>query len=393
MSRAFANKLSTDQAAAMTAIGRWLSEGNSQHLTLGGYAGTGKTTLLAALRHVLAQNKPKMSVAFCAYTGKAAQVLRARLKQEKILQPTDNCSTLHSLMYYSEGKKDGTPSWRKRESLKYDLLVVDEASMVSEEIWTDLLSFGKPVLAVGDHGQLPPINSQFNLMEQPDITLEKIWRQAADSPIIQLATMARTTGQIPVGEYGIGVRKLNRNLPETGDEVEQILRGSAEERLVLCGYNHTRQKLNAHMRELREFETPEPARGDIVVCLRNSRESGLYNGQLGVIEAIIAADNDPENIWWYVVANFDDNKFEGYVPREQFSAPSTIARPPRRPKKDMVGLFDFGYALTVHKAQGSQAPKVLVFEERFAKMDDQEWRRWLYTAITRAESDLTIVGY
>jgi exodeoxyribonuclease-5 len=391
----FVNKLSKDQAEALSAIGQWLKAGNTQHISLGGYAGTGKTTLLAALRHVLKQNRPEMSVAFGAYTGKAAQVLRTKLQSEKILQPADSCSTLHGLMYYSQSKggKDAAPSWRKRESLKYDLLVVDEASMVSEEIWNDLLSFGKPVLAVGDHGQLPPINSNFNLMEQPDLRLEKIWRQAADSPIIQLATMARTTGQIPVGNYGAGVRKLSRNLPETGDEIEQILTGPADERLVLCGYNHTRQKLNAHMRELREFESPEPARSDVVVCLRNSRESGLYNGQLGQIEAIIPADNDPENIWWYVVANFEGNRFEGYVPREQFSAPSTLARLPRRPKTDMVGVFDFGYALTVHKAQGSQAPKVLVFEERFAKMDDAEWRRWLYTAITRAERELTIVGY
>lgn len=387
------NSLSSDQAQALSKIGVWLKSGNTQHISLGGYAGTGKTTLLAALRHVLKQNMPDKSVAFGAYTGKAAQVLRTKLKAEKILQPVDSCSTLHSLMYYSKGGKDSAPSWTKRESLKYDLLVVDEASMVSEEIWNDLLSFGKPVLAVGDHGQLPPINSSFNLMDEPDLRLEKIWRQAADSPIIQLATIARTTGQIPVGEYGSGVRKLSRSLPETGDEIEEILRGSADERLVLCGYNHTRQKLNTHIRELRDFESPEPMRNDLIVCLRNSRESGLYNGQIGKIEAIIPADNDPENIWWYVVADFEGNRFEGYVPREQFSAPSTIARPPRRPKKDMVGIFDFGYALTVHKAQGSQAPRVLVFEERFAKTSDEDWKRWLYTAITRAESELTIIGY
>jgi len=55
-------------------------------------------------------------------------------------------------------------------------------------------------------------------------------------------------------------------------------------------------------------------------------------------------------------------------------------------------LFDFGYALTVHKAQGSQAKKVILFEERFSKMDDTDWKRWLYTAITRAEEELLIFG-
>ncbi len=386
-------KFSKDQAEALTTIGKWLKTPEQQYLTLGGYAGTGKTTLLAAFRKILHDNDPAKRVAFAAFTGKAAQVLRAKLQSQKVLQKSDSCSTLHSLMYYSEGKKDAAPSWRKRETLPYDIIVVDEASMVSEDIWNDVLSFGKPVLAVGDHGQLPPINSDFNLMAEPTIRLEKIWRQAADSPIIQVATMARQTGQIPVGDYGAGVQKLSRSLPETGDVVEEMLRGPADERLVLCGYNHTRQKLNAHIRELKEFESAEPARGDIIVCLRNSRESGLHNGQLGVIEAIVPAESDPENIWYYIVASFDDVLFEGYAPREQFGAATTLARPPRRSKKDIVGLFDFGYALTVHKAQGSQAPKVLVFEERFAKMSDDDWRRWLYTAVTRAEHELIIVGY
>ena len=53
-------------------------------------------------------------------------------------------------------------------------------------------------------------------------------------------------------------------------------------------------------------------------------------------------------------------------------------------------LFDFGYALTVHKAQGSQAKRVILFEERFSQMTDDEWRRWLYTAVTRAEEELFI---
>jgi ATP-dependent exoDNAse (exonuclease V) alpha subunit len=55
-------------------------------------------------------------------------------------------------------------------------------------------------------------------------------------------------------------------------------------------------------------------------------------------------------------------------------------------------LFDFGYALTVHKAQGSSADTVLLFEERNQHMSDDDWRRWLYTAVTRAERQLYIIG-
>ena len=129
------------------------------------------------------------------------------------------------------------------------------------------------------------------------------------------------------------------------------------------------------------------------MCLRNNRESSLSNGQIGTIESIAEADNDKKNEWWYMVAYFDELRFEGYALREQFGATTTIVRPPQRKKSELAGLFDFGYGLTVHKAQGSQARRVLIFEERFAKMSDDDWRRWLYTAVTRAEEELYIVGY
>ncbi len=385
-------KLSHDQAEALSTIGRWLKQKDQPYITLGGYAGTGKTTLMAVLRQALHKTQPDIKVAFAAYTGKAALVLRNRLREGKILQSKDSVSTLHSLMYRRQERADGGVYWQKRDELNYDLLIIDEASMVNQEIWEDALSFGKPILAVGDHGQLPPINSDFNLMADPQLRLEKIWRQAADSPIIMLATLARTQGLVPYGSFSSEVRKLERANPETGDEIEQILQSYTSDTMVLCGYNHTRLKLNAHIRALKGFETPDPRRGDTVVCLRNNRDSGLANGQLGIIEAIVPADDDPDKLWWYMVADFDGTRFEGYVPREQFNAPSTLSRSPSRDKSETVGLFDYGYALTVHKAQGSQARSVLLFEERFSKMSDHDWRRWLYTAITRAESELCIIG-
>lgn len=385
-------KYSADQAAALTAIGQWLKDPDKQYITLGGYAGTGKTTLLAALRQVLHKNKPSMKVGFAAYTGKAALVLKNRLREAKILQSSDTVSTLHSLMYRRQERADGGFFFKKREELKCDLIIIDEASMVNEEIWEDALSFDKPILAVGDHGQLPPINSTFNLMDEPELRLEKIWRQAADSPIIQLATMARTSGIIPIGDYSACVRKLDRSNGETGDVVEAILHSHTSDTMVLCGYNHTRQRLNTHVRQLKGFEGAEPKAGDTIVCLRNNHESGLANGQLGVIESITTADDDSDQLWWHMQANFDGLRFDGYVPRAQFGETTTMSRAPKRDKADLVGLFDFGYGLTVHKAQGSQAQKVLVFEERFSKMSEQDWRRWLYTAVTRAEQELYIVG-
>ncbi len=385
-------KLSTQQAEALGAIGTWLKSKDQPFLTLGGYAGTGKTTLIAALREILAKNRPDMRLAFVAYTGKATQVLKKHLRAQKATKRVDSISTIHGLMYYSNSKKDQPVSWRKRESLKYDLIIADEASMIGQDIWQDLLSFGIPILAVGDHGQLPPINSDFNLMAEPQIRLEQIFRQSATSPIIKIATNARINGEVMVANYSPVVKKLQKSNSETGEIVEEILRRHGDDSLVLCGYNHTRQKLNSYIRELKEFESPNPMVGDTIVCLRNSRESGLSNGQVGVIKYIGEADDDIKKQWWYLQANFDGTKFEGYAPREQFGALNTMSRLPKRKKTDLIGLFDFGYALTVHKAQGSQAQRVLLFEERFSQMSDDDWRRWLYTAVTRAEEELYIVG-
>jgi len=386
-------KLSYQQAQAISTIGKWLKDKQQPYITLGGYAGTGKTTVISALRKILSDNQPDMKLAFCAYTGKATQVLKKHLNQHKTLSRKDTVSTLHGLMYYSNSKADQPISWRKKDKLNYDLVIVDEASMLSEDLWLDLLSFNIPVIAVGDHGQLPPINSDFNLMAEPEIRLEQIFRQSVDSPIIKLATQARIHGAIEIDNYSEKVQKLNRADAETGDKVEQILISyNSNNNLVLCGYNHTRHKLNKYIRKLKDFDSEDPQVGDVIVCLRNSRESGLSNGQVGTIRAISEADNDPKNAWWYISADFDGTNFEGYAPREQFHSLTTMSRLPKRKKTDLIGLFDFGYALTVHKAQGSQANKVLVFEERFSSMDDEQWRRWLYTAVTRAEEELYIVG-
>lgn len=388
--------LSPDQANALTVIGQWYRDDkrDKPYLTLGGYAGTGKTTLITLLREALQTYDASTRVAFCAYTGKATQVMKQKLREQKVLKRQDNVSTIHSLIYNSKVGSDGHTSWTRKDELKYDIIVVDEASMVDEVIWQDLLHFGIPILAVGDHGQLPPVNSRFNLMAEPDVRLERIFRQEAESPIIQVAQLARTHGYIPVQEFGQNVVKLDKTLSETGQHVEDMLSTWRSDLLVLCGYNHTRVSLNAHIRSLRDIETPEPTMGDVVVCLRNMRSEHLYNGLVGTIVSIEVSPDDPAKQWYWAEIFFDTEniRFAGYVWREQFGARETVKQLPKAPGGASGALFDFGYALTVHKAQGSQSPRVLLFEERFPKMDDEEWRRWLYTGVTRAETELTIIG-
>jgi exodeoxyribonuclease V len=385
--------LSPDQVSALKQIGNWYRTKPSPFLTLGGYAGTGKTTLIGYVRKAIRDNAPDSRVAFCAFTGKAVRVLEQALKTQKVSRRADSITTIHGLIYDTELDKAGhVTSWRRKKQLTVDLIIVDEASMITADIWDDLTSFRVPILAVGDHGQLPPIGGNFNLMAEPMIRLERVYRQIEGSPITTLATMARIDGKIPPGDYGEGVKKYDRNGEGVGMLMEELLEQWRPSWLVLTGYNHTRVRLNQSLRDRMGFDTADPTAGDQVICLRNNTTDKLYNGMTGTITRIWPAENDPDSLWWRADISIDETSFEGYILREQFGAKESISQVPNDPDGKRGNLFDFGYALTVHKAQGSSADTVLLFEERSRHMDDEDWRRWLYTAVTRAERQLYIIG-
>ncbi len=383
-----------DQRQAIQAIFEWYRSPQHPYLTLGGYAGTGKTSLLAAIRQIIFKLNPKAMVAFCAYTGKASRVLELTLTVHAARKPKDTVSTIHSLIYAPVIASTGhVIGWKRKEKIKADMIIVDEASMVDRQIWEDLLSFGLPILAVGDHGQLPPIQPGFSLIAKPDIRLETIHRQAADNPIIQLSMMAREQGIVKVGSYGPGVKKLDRYDSSTGSDVENILQSNRKDLLILTGYNRSRIQLNKQMRQYFGFESEIPQAGDKVICLKNNWEKGIYNGMVGVIKKVRNSEYAVRGQECYdTEIDMEDGTliYTGNVLATQFGVAESLATTLH--KKDHIDLFDFGYALTVHKAQGSQAKQVLLFEERNTHMSDDDWRRWLYTGITRAEERLTIVG-
>ncbi len=388
--------LSSDQAKALETLLKWVKKPTGRSITLGGYAGTGKTTIAAALRAVLGRKQSDMRVAFCAFTGKASQVLRNTLEERGALHEQDSCSTIHALLYSPMVDKKGVIiGWQRSKEVEADLIVVDEASMLNQYLWLDVLGAGKPVIAIGDHGQLPPIEGSFNLLEKPDLTLERIHRQAEGHPIIQLAHEVRLTGKIPAGKFGKGVRKYSWATDEASDihgAIEEIMDKDPDERLLLCGRNKTRIELNRSIRSKLGRESDEPEAGDRVVCLKNEYTKSLpiYNGMTGIVES-----SESEGKHWYSMSiDFpeDGRRFDGLVSRYGFLADKTKETTAGLSPKEMGSRFDFGYALTVHKAQGSQAKEVVLFEERFQKMDDEMWRRWLYTAVTRAREKLTVIG-
>lgn len=395
------NQLHSDQRRVFDAIFDWLKKPEQQpFLTVGGYAGTGKTTLIAFVRKQLSRNATwkKRGVGLCCYTGKAANVLRQKLGDLKALRSIDQCSTIHRLIYqpiYDE--RMNIVGWERRDKdeFAYDLIIVDEASMVNETIWEDLLYFERPILVVGDHGQLPPIEGKLNLMREPMLKLEEIVRQEADNPIIKLAHQVRQGQIVSYGKYGRNVMKVRR-LPS--DTQRHIFSRFDDQLLVLCGYNRTRLALNHSIRQQLGFSEAEPQVGERLICLKNNRRIHLYNGMLGWLREI----NQSGNHWYRSVIELDGETevFNDLICRYQFGREKTFKtekevdqlRHRNLSLRTLGDLFDWGYALTVHKAQGSEAANVILFEERLPHTSDEMWFRWLYTAITRAAKNLIIVG-
>ncbi|WP_040486166.1 ATP-dependent DNA helicase [Lutibaculum baratangense] len=368
-------KPSPQQDEAMTAVSRWLKEKDSQVFRLFGYAGTGKTTLARQIAEGVDGD-----VLFAAFTGKAAQVLRNK--------GCANARTIHSLIYRPRGEEtedetgETLPAFslnRTSQVAKAELVIIDECSMVDEELGRDLLSFGTKVLVLGDPGQLPPVSGGgFFTEAEPDILLTEVHRQARDNPIIDLAQTVREGGHLDYGEYGSS-RVIGR------DEIDAETVLSADQ--VLLGINRTRHKYNRRIRELKDFTEPYPQVDEKLVCLRNSSEKGLLNGGLWRVTSLGLSNGPAVNL----LVKSEDEGPRGpsakiRVLKELFDkGPENVPFAKRRNSDE----FDYGYALTVHKAQGSQWDDLVLFDESFAFRDTRE--RWLYTAITRAAERITIV--
>lgn len=379
----------------LRAIHDWFDRPDPQVLTVGGYAGTGKTTLIGVLRNELEWKRRGLRVALASYTGKASRVLDAKVREAYARFPDDYVGTLHGLIYnriLTEGGK--ITGWQKRRQIDYDLIIVDEASMVDEALWRDLLSFGKRIIAVGDHGQLPPVQGKFRLLEAPDLELVRIHRQAAQNPILRLSEQIRKRGRLPAVSPGPEIRFVDRD-GDGADFMEGLFETLRPDTLVLCASNRTRVQINRRVRAAQGIEGEDPREGERVICLRNNWNAlpnPLCNGMLGTLLSV--AETDEPDVWSAAIRmDGEETPYEGAVSRRGFNCMKAgelfAQRPPKGAKKSPVDYFDFGYSLTVHKAQGSEADHVVVFLERL--WSGEMWRRWLYTAVTRARETLVIV--
>jgi exodeoxyribonuclease V len=337
-----------------------------------GFAGTGKTTLA---RHLA--DGADGPTCWCAFTGKAALMMQR--------SGCHGATTIHGLIYQVKEGKNGATRFildKASPAATAALIGVDECSMVDEELSLDLLSFNRPILVLGDPAQLPPVKGAgYFINAAPDVMLTEIHRQARDNPIIHMATTIREGGRLELGTYGES-RVIERGIlsPEEVKAADQIL----------VGKNATRSAYNRRMRSIYGFDHQFPMKGERLVCLRNDKSLGIYNGGLFTVDSgLLPPEPDKPDCIRFEVKS-EDFKRKAALPvtvrREFFTGAAEDI-----PWQELRGTqqFDFGYALTVHKAQGSQWDSVIVYDESGVFRDDA--RKWAYTAITRAAQKVTVV--
>lgn len=424
-----------------------ISEG--QVFVFAGYAGSGKSTCVAAL--VTSLQLRQDEVLYMAPTGKAAKVLSSKLRDSGWYTPA---TTIHKAIYMPQAQKSqeikdnldrADTEWDARvsaaatgnsdarflfehmnnhelqvlinklenelsdamdnEGLSFILkdqrhlpenvkiIVVDEASMVDTDIADDLAAFNLPILAIGDPGQLPPINGTHGFsMEEPDVFLTEIHRQAAENPIIHLATMARQGEFIKPGTYGDNARVVRRRDDKATLDMES-------EAMVLVGTHNKRFAVTMAIREALGITETGPMKDEPILVQKNSREyPSLVNGSIltcmedygdlqnGNVSITLRVQDPDQDYLEYNLrcpqALFEEHHFKK---RNAYSGPMKQVYSAKASQEQL----DWGHALTVHKAQGSEWDEVVLHDESgvFRGAGD----RWLYTGITRAKEDLTIV--
>jgi exodeoxyribonuclease V len=392
-----AERLNEDQKKIHDYVINDFMKSNDKFITIGGYAGTGKTFLITAIGQSLQNLRPMISIAYCSFTGKAASVLSAYLERENI---SLNASTIHSMMYrpiFDNDKPSGKKvivGWKKIDHLGHDLIIIDEASMVNKDIWNDLLSYRIKLIVVGDNFQLPPIgDDKFNLMRNCTFKMTEIQRQAETSAIIGLSKFIRQNGYVPANrKFSDTVFKSSWNNPQC-KQFFSNLDLSKKHITVLCGFNKTRCQINKNYRNKIKFDEEMIYAGDKVVCLRNNHSTGIRNGHQGIVMMVL-----PHSKHFYktiLEVNDFPEFYDSFAYKHSFGKETyddIYEDKSLTSKKGNYDVFDYAYAISVHKAQASEWDSVVLIEQRSKYWDDEYYARWLYTGVTRAKNSLFIIS-
>lgn len=374
-----------------------------------GYAGTGKTTLAKEIAA-----KTGRRVSFMAFAGKAARVL--------VTKGCINATTIHKTIFEPRGTaikayQESLNEWeimtdgpekeergRELEKAKAALnaptfvpkdlrefprdtaWICDEVSMVDKYIGESLLAYGFPLIVLGDPAQLPPVAGEgFFTNSKPDVLLTEIHRQAAQSPVLRLATAIRAGRALNLPYGSLGDSRVVRSLrPAEYGEYDQ----------VLCGMNKTRIAVNHAFRKMMK-RTGVLEEGEKIICLQNNYEVGVMNGSMWKVIRVVQEERGKHKYLRCDLQSLDivgerlNNVMlhlmpflEGTQDHQKFWTPMLTGNP--------EGLvMTYGSAITTHKAQGSQWKSVAIIDEWMRS--DAKYANWLYTAVTRAAERVTIV--
>jgi Mesyanzhinovviridae Dda-like helicase len=410
-------ELAPEQLEAFEAIRAWWNS-PAQVFFLGGVAGSGKSTLAERIATELAAG----DVLYGAYTGKAAHVMRtkgctdastvhshiyhcsaaskAKLKQFKLdvaelsgelaadgftdqeIEDHPGVGRLRGLIAEEERNARRPRFVLNEESAVRDhaLGILDEVSMLTDEMFSHWCSFERKVLVMGDPFQLPPVGGKGPFAtRKPDFMLTQIHRQAANNPVIRLGAEFRSSVYPDFGVYGETRIARQSELPKP--ELARLILDCDQ---VIVGKNDSRKAFNRRIRQLHGFKSKYPERGDKVVCLRNNHDNGCMNGALfDVLEAVeLFEEDDRMDLLLRPVEGGDEVEVHSHT--HHF-----VGKELKHYASDGADQFDFGWAMTCHKMQGSQCGRAVVFDESYVAGADRY--RWLYTATTRVEDAFTLV--
>ena len=420
-------ELDNSQKEAISQVCQWFTGPSmllKPYFCLTGRAGTGKSTIIkeAVTNLGLSLNE----VAFIAPTGKASLVMRNKGISDAI--------TLHSLIYIpveeknefkdtgkmsmpsvdeiikaiNDGKdaeeivrpkipkvtaaisrvKRPEPKFIKKASLEgnFKLIVCDEASLINDEQIKDLESFNVPVVYIGDSHQLKPVKGVNSRILSPDFSLEHIFRQAENNPIIALSSAIVDSSKgtlVPEMPTTKSLRMISTD--EFFNSFEIYTEKFAHQ--ILCGTNEVRTALNNALRAKKGFTEQIPMVGDKLMCWKNNYSLDIVNGLQGIVKNVKKVNKGKGTMVIDLDAEDGKLKEDLEISLAPFMDPGVYDEMTQR-YLFSYEQFEFGYACTVHKSQGSEWKNVVYIQSFFRPEDAKSMH---YTAVTRASERLVVV--
>lgn len=255
-----------------------------------------------------------------------------------------------------------------------NIILCDEASMINQKMGDDLASYRIPMILVGDPFQLPPVKSTaFWDGKRPDAVLTKIERQTGTGAGIPIVGEQIRTGKSISENDSVKIFPRNSLSPTQWQEADQII----------CGTHKTRERICRFLRESLGLLTEHPVAGEKIVSVYNDRGKGIMNGELYTVER-------SELVRGGSVVRMDlIDPYGIKIPRVEAWTKGFGGRSQTDYLDDTYGKFWFGYAITCHQSQGSEWKHVVVCDDWPGSFDKD---KWLYTAVTRASKQCSLVS-